>query len=270
MPQSMNNVHRQTDLEQLAPSGLARLKGFGDAVVDLLFPPRCVTCHRLGAWLCSHCLDEIEVIHPPICYRCGLPVNSTDPGGLAAAICGHCQQAPLQLDGLRAYAFHSGPLRQAIHQFKYEDLRALAAPLGNLMADGWAALSPPAQNIDVVVPVPLHATRHRQRGYNQAALLAREIGARLHWPVVEDILVRARATAPQVELSAQERQANVRDAFRCVDDSLSGRRLLLVDDVCTTGFTLEAACAALQDAGGVLVWAYTLARARGNDRPSVG
>ena len=266
----MKNVHRQTDLEQLAPSGLARLKALGDAVVDLLFPPRCVACHRLGAWLCSRCLDEIEVIHPPICHLCGLPLNSTDAEGLAAPICGHCQREPLQLDGLRAYAFHSDPLRQAIHQFKYQDLRALAAPLGRLMADGWAALSPPGQNTDLVVPVPLHASRQRQRGYNQAALLAREIGARLASPVVEDILVRARATAPQVELSAPERQANVRDAFCCVDDSMDGRRVLLVDDVCTTGFTLEAACSALRDAGAVLVWAYTLARARGTQRPSVG
>jgi len=266
----MNIVHIRANLEQPAPTGLAWLEGLGNTVVDLLFPPRCVVCNRLGAWLCAPCLGEIEAIHPPVCRRCGLPVDNLEGSSSAARICERCQKAPPQLDGLLAYAFHGGPLRQAIHQFKYEDLRALAAPLGKLMADGWVALSSPDWAVDVIVPVPLHATRQRERGYNQAALLARELGACLHRPVVENILLRTRATAPQVELNAQERKANVRDAFQCMDASLSGKQVLLIDDVCTTGATLEAACAALRDGGATLVWAYTLARARPRRRPSVG
>jgi ComF family protein len=228
-----------------------------------------VACYRLGAWLCSQCLDQIEVIPCPVCRLCGLTMDRRESGKKTAVLCGRCRRKPIQVDGLRAYAFHSGPLRQAIHQFKYDDLRALAAPLGRLMAERWAALSPPGEEIDFIVPVPLHATRQRQRGYNQAALLTHELGMRLQRPVVEDVLIRARATAPQVELSPRERQANVHDAFRCVGSSLSGKRVLLVDDVYTTGFTLEAACAALRKGGTRSVWAYTLARAKGDEGPSL-
>jgi ComF family protein len=169
---------------------------------------------------------------------------------------------PHQLDGLLACAFHSDPLREAIHQFKYQDLRSLAALLGKLMAEGWATLAPAGASVDVIVPVPLHAARQRQRGYNQSALLARELGACLGRPVAEDSLVRTKATAPQVGLNAEERRANVCDAFRCTGTDLSGKRVLLVDDVCTTGSTLESAGVALREAGTVSVWAYTLARAR--------
>jgi ComF family protein len=242
----------------VAPSGIAWIKELANAAADLLFPPYCVACHRFGVWLCADCLDEIEVIRPPICPRCGLPLNGQSPADSGAH---RCPMARSQVDRLLAYAYLSGPLHEAIHQFKYQDLRALAAPLGQLLAEGWAALSSQNGALDVIVPVPLHAARQRQRGYNQAALLARALAGHLHRPVMEDNLVRTRATAPQVGLDAQARRANVRDAFLCSNQSLTGKRVLLVDDVCTTGSTLEAASAALRDGGASSVWAYTLARA---------
>ncbi len=264
---SLEIVIRKNGSEQPAPSSRRWLKGVGDAILDLLFPPRCVACHRLGAWLCTACLNEIEAIRLPVCPRCGWPVGEVLSPGLAAPqgempVCDRCQQTPFQLDGLRACAFHSGPLREAIHQLKYEDVRSLAAPLGKLMGDRWQELGPPGYDMDAIVPVPLHASRQRERGYNQAALLARVLGAYLRRPVVENALIRVRATAPQVGLSADERRVNVRDAFRCVGEGLRGKQVLLVDDVCTTGSTLEAACSALKDGGVSSVWAYTLARAR--------
>jgi ComF family protein len=146
----------------------------------------------------------------------------------------------------------------------------LAAPLGRLMAQGWAVL-PPAEVIpDAVVPVPLHASRERERGYNQAALLAHELSSRVRLPVVEDVLVRARETVPQVGLDATERRANVLHAFQCSTTGLAGGRVLLVDDVCTSGATLEAASDALREGGVSSVWAYTLARARGASSPGTG
>jgi ComF family protein len=130
------------------------------------------------------------------------------------------------------------------------------------MAQGWAALQPQDPTIDVIVPVPLHSSRQRDRGYNQAALLAREVGIHLDLPVAENVLTRIKDTAPQIDLNAEERQANVHDAFQMVNTSLAEKRVLLIDDVCTTGSTLEAACRALRDGGVSFVWAYTLARAR--------
>jgi ComF family protein len=215
----------------------------------------------LGAWLCADCLDAIEAIVPPVCQHCGLPLSDSQIDR-RATVCPRCQISPIQLDGLRAYAFHGGPLRKAIHQFKYEDLRGLASLLGQLMADGWNRLAPRDVSLDAIVPVPLHRSRQRERGYNQSALLARELGHCLQLPVIEDAVVRSRATAPQVDLGAQARRANVRNAFRCQGNNLAGKRVLLVDDVCTSGATLESTCLALRGAGVSSVWACTLVRAR--------
>ena len=246
----------QTSQKPIAPSGLTWLRALGNAAVDLLFPPRCAACRRLGAWFCQECVAAIETIAPPVCYRCGRPLPQPD------LVCQKCSAEGSALDGIRSYAYHSDPLRQAIHELKYADLQALAVPLGRLMAEGWETVHPSGQDIDIIVPTPLHAKRERERGYNQAALLARELGAHLQRPVVESSLARIKATAPQVELDAQERKANVQEAFRCTDHSLAGKQVLLIDDVCTTGSTLEAAALALRRVDVSSVWAYTLARAR--------
>ena len=247
---------------QSTSPGVAWLDRARTAIIDLLFPPHCVACHRPSAWLCGDCLQAIEVIQPPVCQRCGLTLGEVQIADSGESTCRRCQRAPLQIDGLLSYGFHGGPLRQAIREFKYADLRSLAAPLGQLMAVGWTTLAPQGLQPDVIVPVPLHPSRQRQRGYNQAALLAQELGSFLQRPVVQDDLVRIKATAPQVDLDAQERRVNVHNAFHCTDTSLSGKHVLLIDDVCTTGATLESACVALRETGTLSVWAYTLARAR--------
>lgn len=130
------------------------------------------------------------------------------------------------------------------------------------MAEGWSQLAPGDPEPDVLVPIPLHPRRQKQRGFNQATLLARELGCRLGWQIDADTLIRTKATAPQVGLNVEERQDNVRDAFACRKDDLGGKLVMLVDDVCTTGATLESAAAALRRAGVKTVWAYTLARAK--------
>ena len=248
--------------ESLVQTRHRQLAVWKDAVLDLLFPPHCVICRRLGTWLCQDCQDKIELITPPLCLRCGLPLAEPAGPSRSRAICVRCQGRTTELDGLLAYAFHTDPLRQIIHEFKYRDLRCLARPLGQMMAQGWSALAPSEWEVDVIVPVPLHPTRQRQRGYNQAALLARELGFHMQRPVVENVLVRSRPTVPQVELSFQERMANIQGAFQCTDSALAGKRVLLVDDVCTTGATLEAAGAALRRGKVSSIWAYTLARAK--------
>jgi ComF family protein len=261
-PQGKGIVTTETHLTDAGPSGLVWFKRLIDAGVDLLFPPRCVACDSLGTWLCSSCMASIEVLSPPLCRRCGLPLPKPSPEGTDPSRCDRCGNLSQEWEGLLAYGFHDGALRKAIHQFKYKDLRCLSPVLASLMAQGWSTLAPPGWQPEAIVPIPLHPSRQRQRGYNQAVLLARELSIHLRCPVVEDALVRVRATAPQVGLGIAERRANVHDAFRCRGDSLRGRNTLLVDDVCTSGSTLESACLELKEAGAASVLAYTLARAR--------
>jgi ComF family protein len=151
-------------------------------------------------------------------------------------------------------------MREAIHRLKYSNSQDLAIPLGEMMVSYWQDVHLPAE---VIVPVPLHARRLRERGYNQAALLARELGKGVGLPVLESALVRVRETSPQIDLNAKERKENVQGAFRCPDDQLAGKSVLLLDDVYTTGATLEACSLALKQRGARAVWALTLARAQG-------
>lgn len=223
-------------------------------LLDILFPPRCIGCKRLGKWLCEDCLDEIERLKPPLCNLCGRPLPV-----VASRLCPLCQRSPLRIDGIRSVAYYDGIMREAIHRFKYSGLIELATPFGVMMSSYLLENPLPA---DVIVPVPLHNERFKERGHNQAALLAQELGRMIGLPVVEKSLVRIRDTPPQVGLSADERRENVRGAFICIGEELVGRRVLLVDDVVTTGATLEACSLALKDAKTLSVWAFTLARSR--------
>lgn len=154
-------------------------------------------------------------------------------------------------------ALFDGPLRHAIHGLKYRRLSALAEPLGDELARFWLRGSMP---VDIIVPVPLHPERQRERGYNQADLLARRVGRATGAPVQANVLRRTRVTAVQMSLNAAERKANVSGAF--VADAASARdaTVLVVDDVCTTGSTLDACAIALKEAGARRTLGLTLAR----------
>lgn len=220
-------------------------------LLDLLFPPRCVICRSTDAeCFCAACRSKIDRILPPLCDRCGRP--------LRASVCPYCQKLPLQIDSIRATAFFEGNMRKAIHAFKYEHRPELARVLGSLLSNFLSAHPIPA---DVIVPVPLHPTRERSRGYNQSFLLAQTLGAQTNLTVCQDALTRVRATRSQVELDAAERHANVQDAF-AADPRVCGMRVLLIDDVCTTGATMDACSIALKLRGAKSVWGLALARGR--------
>ncbi len=208
----------------------------------------------MGAWLCDECLSEVVYVEPPFCARCGGALVESPP-----QLCSRCRSTPLRIDRIRSVAVSEGVLREAVHAFKYDGVTALAAPLGGLLAEYW--VSHPMW-VDVVVPVPLHVSRVRKRGFNQAAYLARELARQVDLTVDEGILIRHRATVAQVDLDADERKENVRGAFRCVSAGAVAKRVLLVDDVFTTGSTLEACAMALRRGGARSVQALTLARAR--------
>ncbi|MBI5033910.1 MAG: ComF family protein [Chloroflexi bacterium] len=220
------------------------------ALLDLFFPPRCVVCRQIGEWFCAPCRQAINRILPPICQQCGRPLNRTD--------CPYCQKLPLQINGTRAVAFFEGSVRQAIHALKYNHRPELARPLGALLSDYFSAHPIPA---DALVPIPLHPEREHARGYNQARLLAQELGRHSNLPVWNDVLTRTRHTRPQVELDAVDRRDNVHDAF-VATERVTGARILLIDDVCTTGATMDACGQALQARAAKSVWGLAVARSR--------
>ena len=227
---------------------LTLLKGIA---LDILFPRWCVGCGREGDLLCHWCRRSLPGITPPLCPRCGRPQAS-------GVLCPGCISWQAQVDGIRSPFQFDGVVRQAIHQLKYKNLRALAIPLAGLLRDYLAANPVPAE---VLVPVPLHPKRLRERGYNQSSLLVRELGRLTGLPVVSDCLMRQRHTPPQVRTSTvDERRRNLANAFACRDHRLQGRQILLVDDVATSGATVDACAAALKAAGAASVWALVLAR----------
>lgn len=230
---------------------LPRLAWLRRAALDLLFPQWCLGCSKEGELICPACHRQLPRITPPVCRRCGLP----QPSSLPCAVCSSRQR---KIDGIRSPFLFEAVIRQAIHQLKYRNLRAIGRSLAELLSDYITANPMPAE---VLVPVPLHSKRLRQRGYNQSGLLCRELGKLVGLPVVTDCLIRQRHTPPQAETAtASQRRANVVAAFICRDSRLQNRKVLLIDDVATSGATLDACAAAVKASGAGSVWGLTLAR----------
>jgi len=194
----------------------------------------------------------------PVCPDCGKPFGSAEtlvqsPGH----VCRSCRERPNHFDQALAAGLFEGPLREAIHVFKYRPLRALAEPLGAWMVEQVRLVHP----LDRVLPVPLHRTRLRKRGFNQALLLADVVSRRFSLGLDYDNLIRSRPTRPQVELTGPERSQNVYGAFELKrPGAVAGMRLLLVDDVFTNGATLNECSRVLKAAGAESVTAFTAAR----------
>jgi ComF family protein len=149
-------------------------------------------------------------------------------------------------------------MRESIHDLKYRNLKAISPCLAELLADYLEENPLPGE---ALVSVPLHPRRLRERGYNQSGLLAGELGKRIGLPVIEDCLIRVKQAQPQVRaVDLEERRRNVADAFVCRDERVSGKQIILMDDVCTSGATLESCAAALRHSGATSVWGLTLAR----------
>jgi ComF family protein len=243
------------------------LRALANRTLALLFQPPCAACGRpvprpLEGAICDACWSTLVPFRPPLCACCSEPLPSWRAATLAAMHCPRCRRRPLTIARAAAVGPFEGTLRGAVHALKYGGRPSVAAPLGGLMRAAGRDL---LESADVVVPVPLHSRREWSRGFNQARLLARVLG-----PPVADLLVRVRATPPQAELPAARRHRNVRGAFALnVREigrapsrlaSVEGLTLVLVDDVATTGATLEACARVLKQAGATEVRALTAAR----------
>lgn len=230
----------------------------GATLLDLLLPPRCLKCGvEIGGdgALCAECWRGIAFLQPPCCARCGLPFE-IDLG--AEAICGACARETPLYARARAALRYDEASRTLVLAFKHGDKLQLAPALGRFMRRAGAEL---LATCDVIAPVPLHWTRLFTRRYNQAAILAHALVRDGDPPVVADLLERHRATPSQGRSGRTERRRNVRGAFALKRSrAVAGRRVLLVDDVLTTGATVSECARTLLDAGATAVDVLTLAR----------
>jgi ComF family protein len=239
----------------------AQVDGWLARVGRAVCPPRCLVCREPGAAgqdLCAACTIAL-FWNRHACTRCALPLagEKSSPSEQAVPVCGACLRRPPPLHAVHAAFVYAFPVDRLLPRFKFH--RDLAA--GRLLVQRMAEAFAPLPRPDALLPVPLHRGRLRARGYDQALELARPLGRRLDLPVLEDALVRQRATVQQSRLDARQRQRNLRGAFALSHANALPAHVALVDDVMTTGATLHAAAAALRRAGVLRVDAWVAARA---------
>jgi ComF family protein len=220
------------------------------AGLDWLFPPSCGGCGVRGIRWCPECQDHTRLIPSTLCPICGNVQAST-------VVCRKCRVSPPGYSALRSWAVFEGPIRNALHRLKYKGDMALgevlARPLASLFKDmGWA--------VDLVAPVPLGVARKAERGYNQATLLAQPFALENRLVFRPEALVKIRDTRTQVGLSVPERRTNVAGAFKANPKVVKEKLVVVVDDVTTSGATIEACAQALLEAGARQVYGLTLAR----------
>lgn len=223
--------------------------------LDLIFPKKCVSCGRFGAYICKSCFSKIEFVGKPVCAVCSRQAigGKTHPGCLGK----------YTLDGLVVACKYRGPIRAAVKKLKYRWVGAISLVLVDLLVTAIWRYDIPEKAI--LVPIPLHKSRKNWRGFNQAELLAIDLSKRFNVVADVNLLQRTRKTKTQVGLSREERQKNIKGAFRinqsekCSSRVNKGRRFILVDDVFTTGATMAEAAKVLKLAGAESVWAMTVA-----------
>jgi ComF family protein len=245
------------------PSSLPRR--IADGILNLIYPDSCIVCSApvsrvQDCGICRQCWEKaLQLrISGPLCPLCGLPYQNF--AGEATHLCGKCAMSLPPYSGARAFGYYSSELSRMIQALKFDGRQNLAELLAPLMAstllESW-----PTLEIDLVVPVPLHAKRKRERGYNQSALLTRSLARILLLPSCQNALIRVRSTLPQVGLSDSERARNLHRAFQCAKPAaVAGLHVLLIDDVMTTGSTVASAADALLEGGALRVSVLTAAR----------
>ena len=226
------------------------LSALGRMLQEVVFPTRCVSCASPESWLCARCLEITGFLVVDRCWLCATPFDDE----ILCRICTHFQPAFERILVERPF---NGPLRHAIHRFKFESGRSLASTLATTMSREIGEMA----SETAVVPVPLHHNRLTERGYNQSSLLARKLAEEHSLRLAENITERVRDTKSQMNLPPPERRRNVRGAFATVAGVKMPKSVLLVDDVVTTGSTVDECARVLRAAGVEKVTVAAIARA---------
>ncbi len=230
-------------------------------LIGLIFPNRCLICEApldpaRRQPLCLRHEREIEQVEPPVCGKCGRKMFGESVEQLS---CERCRSPSTYYDAGYSACIYAGPVRELVHLFKYRGRRYLQTFLGGLIVD-FLRGSPYISQHDAIVPVPLHWWRYCTRGFNQAADLAKPISRHFHVPIMKRNLRRIRHTSPQVRLPPKERSINIKNAFKVSRPSkVAGKRLVLLDDIITSGATLNECARVLKEAGASGVTIITLA-----------
>ncbi len=229
---------------------LPRIRSLTGRALDFLFPRWCIGCGREGEVVCRSCRQTFSVIGPLYCSRCGRPLDD----GIS---CRNCDGVDMSIDGIRAPFLFHGLVRQAIHELKYRNLKVAATFLAHELA---LYLEEYPIAADVIVPVPLHKKRLKERGYNQSELIGGHLAELTGIPLILDCLIRQKHT-PSLARSANRevRKENIAGAFDVSGRRIEGKDVILVDDVSTTGTTLDACAAVLKKAGAQQVWGLVIA-----------
>ncbi len=221
-------------------------------IIDFIFPPQCAGCGETGERFCTNCSDKVHIFNSTVCEKCGEPIaNSLHEVEI-------CKNQLKNLKMIRSYSYYRPPLSSAIKNLKYNQDIGIAEVLANFLVELY---NKNKLDIDMVIPVPLSSKRLHERGYNQSFLLALPLSMKIHKPIYKQSLRRVVDTQSQVGLDRHERLNNVSGAFYAEPRIVSGKNVLLIDDVSTTGSTLEACASALKLAGANDIVGLTLARA---------
>lgn len=219
--------------------------------LDLLFPPVCGGCGKAGWRWCPDCQQRVPRIRNPFCEKCGIPIKGGN-------ICDKCRSHPPMYQMMRSWAVFDSPVQNALHTMKYRRNIGLGESIASQMVEFFRALQWP---VDVLVPVPLGKNRLKERGYNQVALVARPLAYEIGLEYNPQALWKARQTRSQVGLTISQRRENVQNAYQADAKVLKRKSVILMDDVATTGSTIQACTDALLSAGAREVYAITIARA---------
>lgn len=239
------------------------LRSFIEGLTGIAFPKICLVCKSslgtssVAGLICSRCWSKVQKNLPPFCRSCG---RHLDKNNFTNNICLHCLKVKLHFDRAFSPCVYNGVIKELLHMFKYSNKKHLGLPLSSIMADFIKEYNLPIGYLDLIIPMPLHKTRLREREFNQAQILGNYIAREFKKDLCCDTLARRRNTKTQTHLSLDERALNVKDCFSVTEKTrVKGKNILLVDDVLTSGATCSEAACVLKNEGASIIFVLTLA-----------